>query len=64
MKNNSKEKKSAPKGFSNSKPPARDKLDSRGDLEINEKPSGNNKKPVKIGFKTEHNDPQGSTPGK
>ncbi len=48
------------KGFSNSKPPARDKLDSRGDLEINENAGVTNKKPLKIGVKTALNDPQGT----
>ena len=64
MKNKNTGKNSGPKGFSNTKPPARDKLDSRGDLEINETPSGNNKKPLKSGFKTAHNDQQGSKPWK
>lgn len=50
--------KTDPKGFKNSRPPARDKLDSRGDLELNEQP-GNNKKELKIGEKNEHNDTQG-----
>ena len=60
MKNTVNTRVDAKKGFTNSKPPARDKLDDRGDLEINEQPSGNNKKPMKIGEKNEHNDPQGT----
>lgn len=60
MKNVSQIKQDQKKGFTNSKPPARDKLDARGDLEINEQPSGNNKKELKIGEKNEHNDTQGT----
>lgn len=60
MKNPASPRNNSKKGFSNSKPPARDKLDSRGDLEINEQPSGNNKKELKIGEKNEYNDPQGT----
>ncbi len=61
MKNPASPRNNSKKGFSNSKPPAEDKLDSRGDLEINEQPSGNNKKELKIGEKNEYNDPQGAS---
>ena len=64
MKNNNTGKKTGAKGFTNSKPPARDKLDSRRDLEINDTPAGHNEKPLKKGSKNEHNDPQGNRPVK
>lgn len=60
MKNNVQIKQDQKKGFSNSKPPARDKLDSRVDLEINENPAVHNKKELKIGIKDKDNDPQGT----
>lgn len=41
------------------KPEVRDNLDSRGDLELNDQPSGHNKKELHKGVKNEHNDPQG-----
>ncbi len=48
------------------RPENKDNLDSRGDLELNEKPSGHNKKATHQGddAKNEHNDKQGSHPTK
>ncbi len=60
MKNAHQTKNIDQKGFKNSKPPARDKLDPRGDLEINENPGVVNKKQLRNGVKTEENDPQGT----
>lgn len=60
MKNISQVQQGQKKGFTNSKPPARDKLDSRGDLEMNENPGVYNKKELKIGKKNKDNDPQGT----
>jgi len=41
------------------RPDVRDNLDSRGDLELNDEPTGHNEKELHIGKKNEHNDPQG-----
>ncbi|PVD49851.1 hypothetical protein DC498_23110 [Terrimonas sp.] len=60
MKNVAQVKQDQKKGFSNSRPPARDKLDSRGDLEINENPAVHNKKKLRKGVKDKNNDPQGT----
>ena len=55
----------ARQGGSNShRPDNKDNLDSRGDLEINDQPSGHNEKELHIGTKNEHNDSQASKPNK
>ena len=51
-------------GNNRHRPENKDNLDSRGDLELNEDPSGNNEKPLNIGHKNKHNDPQGERPNK
>jgi hypothetical protein len=51
-------------GSNQHRPDNKDNLDSRGDLEINEEPSGNNEKELHIGKKNKHNDPQGESPNK
>lgn len=43
-------------------PENKDNLDSRENLEINDDPSGNNKKEVHGGTKDEHNETMGSRP--
>lgn len=52
------------RGSNRARPETRDNLDHRGDLELNEDPSGNNKKELHIGHKDEHNDSQASKPNK
>lgn len=52
-------------GNNRHRPENKDNLDSRGDLELNETPSGNNEKDdLHIGKKNKHNDPQGEQPNK
>ena len=51
-------------GNNRHRPENKDNLDSRGDLELNEEPTGHNEKELRIGKKNEHNDPQGESPNK
>lgn len=51
-------------GNNRHRPENKDNLDSRGDLELNDQPSGNNEKELHVGHKNKHNDPQGERPNK